>query len=770
MFSIVNTQPKILLRQNEEDVMPIEIDRDHLIFHLNGPNSSYVMAITPQGYLAHLYWGKRLAASPTLLRVLPLMSRPFSVTRERDSSWSLDLLPQEYPGLGHGDLRAPAYQVLLDDGTMVLDPKYQTHRVMAGKPTLNQLPHIRVESSEMAESLEIELEDSYSQLHITLLYTVFTHLDVVVRSVRFVNHSGHSMRILRALSATVDFLEHPWDIISLPGAWGRERVIQRSPLGQGMISAESRCGISSHQANPFWAMLSPDTTEETGEVFAFNLVYSGNFLVFSEMDQYHQVRSGIGINPLDFSWLLEPHETFQTPEAVLVYSDKGLETMSWNFHALYGEHLNQGQWQHRERPIVINNWEATYFSFTEEKLLDIAKAAANLGIELFVLDDGWFAQRNDDRHSLGDYEVNLEKLPRGLGVLAEEINRRGLAFGLWVEPEMVSPDSDLYRQHPDWCLQVSHRASSWGRNQLVLDLSREDVQNWIIKTLSKVFQKANIAYVKWDMNRSLTEMGSPWLPEKRRQETAHRYVLGLYRILDVLTGLFPQILFEGCSGGGGRFDPGILYYMPQIWTSDTTDAAERAKIQYGTSVVYPPAVMTAHVSGVPNHQLGRIMPWDARHWMAMSANFGYELDLAALTPNERTEAIEYIQFYKNTLRKLVQWGRFSRLQDPFTTGGVSWMFSDGEGTEIVVIYLCLRTEVNSIRTWIKLRHLHPAARYHIRCFGEKQEAQDSWVVLGGDELMSVGLSVWPGYDGFARAWHLIRDKKRVAPDSNDLLS
>ena len=737
--------------------MPIEVDLHNKIFHLSSRNSSYVMALTSQGYLAHLYWGKRLAVSPALLRVLPSMSRPFSLTREQDSLLSLDLLPQEYPGFGHGDMRAPAYQVLLSDGTTIIDPKYQRHRVVAGKRDLAALPHIRVGSPDNAETLEMELKDAYSQLQITLVYTVLTDLDVIVRSVSFVNHSRNSMRLLRALSSTVDFLEQSWEIISLPGAWGRERSIQRNSLAQGMISVESRRGTSSHQANPFLAMVSPDTTEERGEVFAFNLVYSGNFLAFCERDQYSQVRSGIGINPLDFSWLLEPRETFQTPEAVMVYSDKGLEKMSWTFHTLYRHHLNQGQWQHLDRPILINNWEATYFSFTEEKLLEIARAASNLGIEMFVLDDGWFGERDNDRKSLGDYEANSGKLPHGLGVLAEQVKQQGLTFGLWVEPEMVSQDSDLYRQHPDWCLQVPHRSSSWGRNQLVLDLSRPDVQNWIIEILSKVFQRADIAYVKWDMNRSLSEMGSPSLPKERRQETSHRYILGLYHILDVLTGLFPKILFEGCSGGGGRFDPGILYYMPQIWTSDTTDAAERAKIQYGTSLIYPPAAMTAHVSGVPNHQLGRITPWDARHWIAMSANFGYELDLAELTSNEKTQAAQYIHFYKNTLRKLVQWGEFSRLQDPFTTNGMSWMFSDSERNEMVVVYLSLRTEANPNRTWIKLRHLNPDFLYRIKDCSRQQESTGSGEVLRGDELMNVGLCVWPRYDGFTQAWHLVRE-------------
>ncbi|MCL4495618.1 MAG: alpha-galactosidase [Firmicutes bacterium] len=738
--------------------MPIEVDLDNRIFHLCSRNASYVMTVTREGYLAHLYWGKRLTASSSLLRVLAPISRPFSPTSEHNSLWSLDLLPQEYPGFGHGDMRAPAYQVLLSDGTTVVDPRYRGYRIMAGKPALSALPHIRASSSEDAESLEMELEDVYSRLHIILSYTVLNKLDVVVRSVKFVNHSANPMRLLRALSVTVDFPEQPWEIISLPGAWGRERWVQRTSLGQGMVSQESRRGTSSHQANPFWAMVNPSTTEESGKVFAFNLVYSGNFLAFSDLDQYGQVRSGMGINPFDFSWHLEPEETFQTPEAVLVYSDQGLDHMSRTFHDLYREHLYQGPWKQRDRPILINNWEATYFSFTEEKLLDIALTASGLGIELFVLDDGWFGNRNNDRQALGDYDVNRDKLPHGLGALAEKVNQQGLDFGLWVEPEMVSPDSELYRRHPDWCLHVSGRSSSWGRNQLVLDLSRLDVQNWIIETLSKVFRRANISYVKWDMNRSLTETGSSALPRERQQETAHRYVLGLYHILDELTHLFPHVLFEGCSGGGGRFDPGILYYMPQIWTSDTTDAAERAKIQYGTSLVYPPVAMTAHVSQIPNHQVGRITPLAARHWIAMSANFGYELDLADLTSEEQIRVANYVRFYKSTLRKLVQWGEFSRLQDPFNTNGVSWMFSDREQNEMVVVYLCLKTESNPNRTWIKLRHLDSRSRYRVRGCTLKPEEEGAWEAIAGDELMNVGLGVWPRQDYFTQSWHLVREK------------
>lgn len=424
------------------------------------------------------------------------------------------------------------------------------------------------------------MEDSLIGLRVVLSYTVFEQYNVITRSVRFVNEGTESLKLLSALSVNVDFRDADFDFMHLHGAHVKERHIERKPLRHGIQSIESTRGASSHQHNPFLALVRKDTTEDSGEVFGFNFVYSGNFLAQAEVDQFSNTRVTMGINPFDFSWKLDPGEGFQAPEVVMVYSDEGLGSMSRTFHELYRTRLVRGTYRDKERPILVNNWEATYFDFNEEKILEIARAGSELGIELFVLDDGWFGKRDDDRSSLGDWFVDREKLPNGLDTLASNVKNMGLEFGLWFEPEMISVNSDLYREHPEWCLHVPNRSRSESRNQLVLDFSREDVCEAITKMVCDILASAPISYVKWDMNRHMTEIGSAALPADRQRETAHRYMLGLYKVMDEITERFPDVLFESCSGGGGRFDPGILYYMPQTWTSDNTDAVSRLKMDF----------------------------------------------------------------------------------------------------------------------------------------------------------------------------------------------
>ncbi|MBC2478280.1 alpha-galactosidase, partial [Clostridium beijerinckii] len=476
---------------------------------------------------------------------------------------------------------------------------------------------------------------------------------------KFLNCGKEDLKLQRALSMSIDFNNSNYDFLHLHGAWARERHMERTPLLIGTQSIESRRGSSSHNQNPFIALLSKDATEEHGDVYGFSLVYSGSFLAQAEVDQFETTRISMGINPFDFSWLLKPKESFQTPEVVMVYSSQGLGEMSRTYHRLYRKRLCRGVYRDKTRPILVNNWEATYFDFNAEKIESIGKAAKELGIELFVLDDGWFGKRNGDESSLGDWVVDKNKLPNGLEDLANRINNLDLQFGLWFEPEMVSPDSDLYRAHPDWCLHVPGRYRTQGRNQLVLDLSREDVCDYIIDSLSKILNSVNISYIKWDMNRNMTEIASALLPPERQRETAHRYMLGLYKIYEKLTTAFPNILFEGCSGGGGRFDAGILYYMPQIWTSDDTDAVERLKIQYGTSIVYPISTMGAHVSAVPNHQVHRNTSLKMRGDVAMLGNFGYELDLTNFNDEEIETVKKQVETYKE-LRELIQFGDMYR--------------------------------------------------------------------------------------------------------------
>ena len=533
------------------------------------------------------------------------------------------------------------------------------------------------------------------------------------------------------LSANVDFNHSEFDFIQLSGAWARERHIVRTPLRSGGQCVESRRGASSHAQNPFMALVSHEANEDVGDVYGFNLIYSGNFLANVEVDMHNNSRAQIGINPFDFTWNLESKQEFQTPEVVMAYSPNGLTGMSHIYHDLYRERLARGSYRDKERPILINNWEATYFDFDNEKIKEIAKEASDLGIELFVLDDGWFGERNSDDSSLGDWFVNENKIKCGLNSLVKDINDLGMKFGLWFEPEMISPNSNLYREHPDWCIHIENRTRSLARKQLVLDLSRDEVCDAVIKMITDVLKSAPISYVKWDMNRNITELGSPAWPPKKQKELAHRYMLGLYKILENITSNFPDILFESCSGGGGRFDGGMLYYMPQTWTSDDTDVIERLKIQEGTSLVYPSISMGSHVSAVPNHQVNRITPLSTRGIVAMAGSFGYELDVTKMTDIEKEEVKKQIELYKS-IRKVVQFGDLYRLKSPFKSNEVSWMTLSKDKEFAIVSYVKQYSEVNKIPGRLKLKALDENSLYEII---ETKE------VFGGDELMYIGLEI-----------------------------
>ncbi|TCL70869.1 alpha-galactosidase [Hydrogenispora ethanolica] len=700
------------------------------MFHLQSSQMSYGMQVMKSGYLAHLYWGRRLRSLPAG-PLLEQQGRPFSVTPDPDDpAFSLDTLAQEYPAYGNSDFREPAFQVQLENGSTVTDLRFHGYRILPGKPGLPGLPATYVETLEEASTLEIELRDELIGLQVLLSYTIYENWNVLTRAVRFHNAGPSNLTLLRALSVSVDFPDNQYDRLHLHGAWARERHPERCPLRNGVQNIASRRGASSHQQNPFLALLRRDATEDHGEVFGFNLVYSGNFLAQAEVGPYFTTRVMLGINPFDFTWRLEPGQTFQTPEAVLVYSPEGLGAMSRTYHRLYRTRLCRGVYRDRVRPILINNWEATYFDFDAAAIERIARSAGELGIELFVLDDGWFGRREDDRSSLGDWFVNRAKLPDGLDDLAGRVNRLGLKFGLWFEPEMVSPDSDLYRKHPDWCLHVPGRGRSQGRNQLILDFSRPEVCEAITAMVSDILRSAPIAYVKWDMNRHMTEIGSAALPPERQRETAHRYMLGLYRVLEALTAAFPEVLFESCSGGGGRFDPGMLYYMPQTWTSDDTDAVERLKIQYGTSLVYPPITMGSHVSAVPNHQLQRVTPLATRALVAMSGNFGFELDLTRLDGAEREAVAAQVALYKE-VRPIVQFGDFYRLLSPFETNRAAWLFVSEDKREAFAVYCKILAEPNPGLERLRLQGLNPEFNYRVNGAG----------IFGGDELLYVGLKI-----------------------------
>ncbi|WP_375335840.1 alpha-galactosidase [Bacillus sp. WMMC1349] len=697
--------------------MPIYTHDAEKLFHLQAGESSYILQIV-SGFPAHVYWGRKLDDTSSLTSL-------FS-PRQSDG---IDRLPLEYPQYGSGDFRSPAYQIRLADGSRITELVYKSYRLVKGKEKLQGLPAVYVENSDEADTLEIELADTYSGVSVVLSYTAFTDLNVITRSAHFIHHGQSTVYLERALSASIDFHDDQYDLIHLFGTWTREGNIERRNLAHGTISVDSRRGASSHQHNPFITLLKPEATEDYGDVYGLNLVYSGNFQAEAEVDQFDQTRVNIGLNSFDFEWKLKPNHTFQTPEAVLVYSPDGLGGMSRTFHHLYRTRLVRGMFREKKRSVLVNNWEATYFDFNAEIIELIAKAGAELGIELFVLDDGWFGERNDDKTSLGDWVENPTKLPKGLKDLADRVQRLGMQFGLWVEPEMVSHDSNLYRNHPDWCLHVKGRRRTLVRTQLVLDLSRQDVRTYLYEQLSTLFRKAPISYVKWDMNRNMTEIGSPAWPADQQKEISHRYMLGLYELLETLTLEFPHILFESCASGGGRFDPGMLYYMPQTWASDNTDAVCRQKIQYGLSLVYPPNSIGAHVSTVPNHQVGRSTPLKTRGDVAMMGTFGYEMDVRQFNDEEKDIVKKQILRYKK-IRPLIQKGDFYRLKSPFAGNETAWMFVSQDQQQAAVFYFRTLAKNHYVPKRLRLKGLRPDKQYKIEQTGES---------FSGNNLHEAGL-------------------------------
>lgn len=711
--------------------MNIIYDSSTKTFHLHNKNMSYVMKVIKDGYLSHLYWGKKInkynESNP-----IGFYDRGFCPNPDpTDRTFSLDTIPHEYSAYGNGDFRTPAYQVEQENGSRVTDIRYKGHRIYDGKPSLDGLPSTYIEDDLEAKTLEIVMEDKLIGLEVTLIYTIYRDMDVIARSVKFKNYGKESLTLERALSASVDFRDKDFELITLYGAHTNEKNIARRPIIFGIQMVESSRGASSPQQAPFIALVRKNTDEDHGEVYSFNFVYSGNFMAQVQVDQYCNTRVNMGLNDFDFSWLLESGETFQTPEVIMTYSSKGLNEMSRTYHNLYLNRLCRGKFKNKPRPILINNWEATFFDFNADKIEDFAKEAKNLGMELFVLDDGWFGKRNDDKSSLGDWFVDRNKLPKGLDDLVKKITDLGLEFGIWFEPEMISEDSNLYKIHPDWCLRVPSRDPIVGRNQLVLDLSRREICDYVIESVSNILSNPLITYVKWDMNRHLTDLWSNELPPKRQKETAHRYMLGLYYILENLTRKFPDVLFESCSSGGGRFDAGMLYYMPQTWTSDNTDAVCRMKIQYGTSLVYPPITMGAHLSDVPNNQVGRVTPLETRAHVAMSANFGYELDLTKISEEEKESIKEQVKLYKE-IRDIVQFGDFYRILSPFEGNEAAWNMVSKNKEEFVGMYFKILSEPATSIKILKFKGLNPNYYY------EDIETKE---VFGGDELMNVGITL-----------------------------
>ncbi len=710
--------------------MPIQYHKSSQTFHLYNQKISYIFKVLKNQQLGQLYYGKRVKDREDFDHLFETIQRPMAPCAfEGDLTFSLEHIKQEYPAYGSGDMRHPAMDIIQENGSHIVHFTYQQHQIIAGKPSLENLPATYVENNQEATTLLITLYDEVIQTKIILSYTIYEDLAVITRNAYCQNCGSQNLILNQMMSMSLDLPDKDYEMIELTGAWSRERHIQNRKLEHGIQSIYSLRGCSSNNFNPFIALKRPMCNEYEGEVLGFSLVYSGNFLAQVEVDTYNVSRVTMGIHPHAFTWPLNPGESFQTPEVVMVYSDCGLNQMSQTYHELYQKRLARGQYRDQVRPILVNNWEGTYFDFNEEKILGIAKTAQKLGIELFVLDDGWFGQRNSDNAGLGDWYPNLEKLPEGISGLSQKIVDLGMRFGIWFEPEMVNKDSDLYRTHPEWTLETPNRHTSHGRNQYVLDFSNPEVVEYIYNMMAKVIEESHITYIKWDMNRCMSEVYSYVHSAQDQGKVMHEYILGVYHLYDKLTTKFPEILFESCASGGARFDPGMLYYAPQCWTSDDTDAIERLKIQYGTSLVYPISSMGAHVSAVPNHQVFRKTPLQTRANVAYFGTFGYELDLNKLSCEEQNEIKEQVQFMK-TYREVIQFGTFYRLKSPFEGNETVWMVvSKDQNTAIVGYYRPLQ-EVNQGYRRVKLMGLDPDKEYHVSIHD---------IDCYGDELMNAGL-------------------------------
>lgn len=711
---------------------------DGRTFYLETANTLYQMKADEYGVLKHLWYGAKTGQDMEYLLDYPDVGFSGNIyDAENNRNYSLDTLPLEYATEGIGDFRIPAVGVRYPNGASALDLRYESYRIEPGKYSIPGLPAVYAEEYE-AETVAITLKDTASDIRVVLKYGVLPAFDVITRSAVIINDGTQAVMVNKAHSLCLDIPYGHWEWVHFHGRWTKEREPERRPLLHGIQQSSSKRGTSSHQQNPVVLLCREGCTETSGTCIGAVLMYSGCFQTQIEYDQLNQTRVVMGMNTHTFSWELKPGNSFYTPEVILSQSTTGFETLSHQFHRVIREHVCRGKYKMIERPVLINNWEATYFDFNEDKLVEIAKGAAELGVDMLVMDDGWFGKRDSDSKGLGDWYVNQEKLPNGLEGLVKKVNDLGLQFGIWVEPEMVSEDSDLFRAHPEWAIQIPGRKPTRSRFQLVLDMSRKDVQDYLFDALSRILSSANISYVKWDFNRSVSDWYSEALPAARQKEMSHRFVLELYDLLERLTSAFPNVLFEGCCGGGGRFDAGILYYCPQIWCSDDTDAFERTQIQYGTSFFYPISAMGSHVSAVPNHQTGRVTPLKSRGITAMSGSFGFELDLNKLTDEEKEEVKLQIALFKE-YGPLIHNGKYYRLSDPFREKYAIWEYVSRDAKKVLVHALIFRTEPNMLRYPIRLRGLDPDKKYRLR---------EDGVIYSGNALMNGGIlipKVWGDY-------------------------
>ena len=746
--------------------MGIYYDEESRLFYIETKSTTMCLAVTDkEGFLNNVYYGAKIQRD-NLRYLLRTGAGPFVPSvNERDRGSYLDCARFEFPSSGAGDYRPSAVTVTDEGGCDTSQFLYESHRIYDGKEKLfarmAEGTDVRMpatfEGVGKAETLEITLSDDVLGLKAILSYSVFEDSDAIIKNVRLINKSDKTVTINKLLSSCLDLDKGVWgeqnpDVVTLSGTWARERHIDRRSLSRGNVEVYSTRGETSHQFQPFMALCEEKTDDSTGRVYAQTLIWSGNFICGSSMDQFDNVRTYIGINPEHFNWDLKTEEAFQAPEAVLVYTEEGFDGMSHIFHDLFRDHLIRSPYLHSDRPVLINNWEATYFDFNTDKLLAIASEAKKSGIEMLVMDDGWFGKRNDDNSSLGDWIVNEEKLPGGLKALSDKLDEMGMKFGIWFEPEMVSPDSDLYRAHPDWAIAVPGRKPCKMRNQYVLDITRAEVRDYVYKCVSDILKSAKISYVKWDMNRQLSDLGSIELSPESMGRLSYLYTIAVYDLQGRLIDEFPELLLENCSGGGARYDGGMLFYSPQVWCSDDTDAYERLSIQAGTEMIYPLSTMGAHVSASPNHITGRYMPFDVRGAVALSGTFGYELDITKIPDDERKAIPEQVEIY-HRYGSIVRDGDYYRLARESETGYYdAWMSVSKDKKKGLLTYVQCKAYPNGKSRVVRLKGLDPAGKYEIKLIGAdrddsyfcSRDKKKAWEAsspdtLSGQALMNAGI-------------------------------
>lgn len=711
--------------------MAIMYNEKYQTISLHTANSTYHMHIGRLNYLFHYYYGDPMP-DPDLSWLIKEYDRGFSgnpYEALHTRKFSLDARPQEFPALQQGDFRTPAIELTNGDGSYVFDGRVKDFRIYKGKYDLETLPAVFMTEQDTVDTLEVILEDSCSGVQVILLYSVFEEADMITRAVKVKNTGEQPIHLHKIMSACLDFLNgSQMDLLHLPGRYGQERQVEREPMSHHIHTIGSVRGSSSHQQNPFVVLCDHETTEDFGRCYACSLVYSGNFLAEAELDQYDQLRLTMGINPKNFDYIINSGECFESPEVVMTYTNKGLTGMSHRFHDFYRNNLCRSKFVSQvERPVLINSWEAAFFEFDDEKLIEIAKSAKEMGVDLLVMDDGWFGKRDDDNSGLGDWYVNENKIKCGLNALVEQVKELGMKFGIWFEPEMISEDSDLYRAHPDWVMQIPGRPAVRSRNQLALDMGRREVQDYLIRSVNAILDSADIYYVKWDINRSITDIWSNALPPERQGEVYHRYILGVYRVMDEIILTHPDILFEGCSGGGGRFDPAMLYYQAQYWVSDNNNPIDRLKLHYGTSFVYPPCTMGAHIS-----DSGRFVPLETKAVVAMGGTFGYELDATHLSAEEKERCRKQSELFRKYYPVIMK-GDYYRLSNPFLPGNLTaWQNVSKDKKTSLLSVVVTNLTCNGPQEYIKAKGLQPDMMYHIN--GSER-------LYSGAVLMNAGIPI-----------------------------